>query len=691
VAPNKLNNASIDCVTYQYKNYISEHTDLLDSLITSEQWLLVDAPTGSGKSFAFIDAMKRKVTTHNAVYVFFTPYRALTEQLGKEYNVTTIVGQEGKKVDEKKLFNVVKDAMNQKKRVFVLTYDMAVPFQNVMKLLRKEKTIFHCAVDEWHKIQDDYNYRGTAIRNLLKFLSDCKTVIGLSGTTQEIDVSNFEQKIAFTPIEQKSIFDSLLVVKTKERKEYLPEVAYLTENLKTKLNNKALIFLNNTKELKVLYGSLAKRGLKVAVLTSADKRSDAYRFITEEGIFPNNIDVILTTNVIADGVSIKNDHNLSVVIVSHEKSPIYKATQIKQMSHRPRNSYNHIILFTLYKESKDDRKLIEPHTYYHWMKEGAEDLREEMSIYRPDRFYASDLERDCAIYQENDEVKVDYIRLRHQAYSRSDHSMRYRTDVFIKSVENILGQSAKSIGTVDTIVERWENVEVLNDYKDTVQSLKEIQELEEKEKLEQFPKIYDRNMHIAAQTSDELLLNQVKKSAHHRHYKALLSIAPLTNFETSKVLIHRVEKDAQIHEYSNRIRNLIEVIGFKAGTVDNKTKKALAELSMHIGIEHSIEEVNNIVKELAKRFNKPEASIKKLLNSFVVKAGRMTVDGVRLRTKTLERLIDIEHITKQFGISTEAVIYSLEKGVDLLIDKDNKTIFRVPVNHEIEAIKRGLK
>ncbi|WP_460230451.1 PriCT-2 domain-containing protein, partial [Bacillus cereus] len=42
VAPNKLNNASIDCVTYQYKNYISEHTDLLDSLITSEQWLLVD-------------------------------------------------------------------------------------------------------------------------------------------------------------------------------------------------------------------------------------------------------------------------------------------------------------------------------------------------------------------------------------------------------------------------------------------------------------------------------------------------------------------------------------------------------------------------------------------------------------------------------------------------------------------------
>jgi len=691
VAPNKLDNASIDCVSFQYKSYISEHNDLLDSIITSEQRLLVDAPTGSGKTFSFIDAMKRQEVTYNTVYVFFTPYRALTEQVGREYNVTAIVGNDGKKVDENKLFNTVKEALNQNKRVFVLTYDMAKPFQNIIGSLRKENTKFHCVVDEWHKIQDDYNYRGAAIRNLLSFLKDCKTVIALSGTTQEIDVSNFEQKIVFTPIEPRDTFDSFLVVKTKEKKGYLSEVAYLIENLKTKLNNKTLLFLNNMKELKLLWGALSKRGIKASVLNSASKRSDVYRSITEEGTIPNDIDVILTTNVIADGVSIKNDHNFSVIVVSHENSPIYKATQIKQMSHRLRNKYNHFILYALNKEPKENSKLIEPHTHYHWLKEVAEELRQEMAIYQPGRFYASVLERDCAIYQENDEVKVDNIRLRHQSYSRFDYSMRFRTDVFVKTVENILKQQIKSVGTVRSIVERWENEEVLSDYKEAVQSLKEIQELEEKEKLEQFPKVYDEHMHIAVTTSDEELLRELKKSIHHRHYKALLSIAPLTDFETSSKLIGRVKKDAQIHEYSNMILNLIEVIGFKAGTVDNKTKKVLSELSLHIGKEYSNEEINDVVKGMAKRFKAQQSSIKKLLNFFVVKGDRKTVSGVRLRTKTLKKLIDIEHVKEQFGISTEAVIYSLEKGVDILIKKDNKTIFKVPVTHEIELTKRRLK
>lgn len=115
----------IDHEQINVKQYIP--VDVAVELLQRNQKLLVDSPTNSGKTTAFIDAFKQLANEDNHYYIFTAPTTALTEQIAKEHNLPSIIG--GKKNLK---HNVVSHALKGQK-IFVSVYDKTTDLVGYLK------------------------------------------------------------------------------------------------------------------------------------------------------------------------------------------------------------------------------------------------------------------------------------------------------------------------------------------------------------------------------------------------------------------------------------------------------------------------------------------------------------------------------------------------------------------------------
>lgn len=305
--------------------------------------ILLDSPTGSGKTTATVSAIKKWVTAKPDRYVYIAnPVQSLSDQTATTKELgRPLMGSASAKVI------LTENQENLHLNVVVGTYDKAEYFMDTLKNVKNAEVVV--IIDEAHKEVSDYNFRKRAIKRAFDLREHPQVVkfIGLSGTPQEIDKSLYNKMIVFKQKNAKPIFNNLHVLTYNNAREFsavIPEVI-LKER---KEGRRVKAFINNKLVITEIAGILRNKGVNVEVIVSesGEKKSATYNHLIEHESFPEGIEVILATNVIADGINILNDdENYSVIIGPHyNKSPIFNLSLVKQMTNRLRNPYENLII-----------------------------------------------------------------------------------------------------------------------------------------------------------------------------------------------------------------------------------------------------------------------------------------------------------------------------------------------------------
>src|SRR5699024_7605240 len=158
-------------------------------------------------------------------------------------------------------------------------------------------------------------------------------------------------------------------------------------------------------------------------VTSDRKQSATYRGIVEHGAVDDDIQVVLTTTVLSDGITMRNKLDWSCLIVSDRQSPIFNPSTIKQISNRFRNQYRYFLLFmrTLNEDySETYRFNIE--SSYNYKKAIADNYVQYLNNEykgKYNEFVASNIERHHGIYHKSTEqdatITYSPLFIRHNA------------------------------------------------------------------------------------------------------------------------------------------------------------------------------------------------------------------------------------------------------------------------------------
>ena len=359
--------------THNIKQYINK-ADIYSLLENEDERILVQSATNTGKTRASIEASKDYLQQHKQAFIYVAlPTQALSQQVVEDYNLNTAI------LGNLNVQNHVDGAIYNNTRLLVGTYDKA---EIVCSLLTNYDVIV--IADEVHKEVTDYNYRYKAIQSL--FNLKVTKFIGLTGTPSEIDLTSYDCLEVFQLDQPKVLADKLQFIDYYKANDYEKTTAQIIE-LEVKNNNqKVLAFVNRKVIIDKLARALRKQGLKVATITAENRKSKTYRHILEKQRFDDDIDVVLTTIVLADGININNTKDyVCVVAPSHHRGAhFFNIDLIKQATNRFRNQYSKIILPFYVKNELievDDSKprtsnqLYDLENQYHYLLEKAQIMK----------------------------------------------------------------------------------------------------------------------------------------------------------------------------------------------------------------------------------------------------------------------------------------------------------------------------
>ncbi|MFC3526241.1 DEAD/DEAH box helicase [Marinococcus halophilus] len=279
--------------------------------------ILLDSPTGSAKTTSVIDAFQEIASKQKHFYVFACPTVALTDQVANDHSLRSVKGQ-----TERVMANAMRDA-RQGKRVFVSTYDKVPALIEHLRRVYPELT-FTLAIDEYHKLVSDYDYRYRAISDLKAVQGQAENVLALSGTPEDIDKNEFDRVVKVNTGRNGSPCNEFGVYTFEYRKNALTEI---TELLKVRVQHhgwRVIVYMQSKANIDRVKQALRKAGIKTHVIDASKKSNSEYKNIVENGTIDDDVQVLLTTNVIADGVSIYNELDWEVIAVADgEHSPLF--------------------------------------------------------------------------------------------------------------------------------------------------------------------------------------------------------------------------------------------------------------------------------------------------------------------------------------------------------------------------------
>lgn len=367
---------------------------LMDIIQDGHKNVLLNSPTGSGKTTATVNALKRYLDTHdNAVAYISMPSKALAEQTASNHNLGRAF------IGRMSIQNVIHQNLAQTKtNLFVGTYNKT---KDVVRNLHADGKEVILVVDEVHKTVSDHGFRAQPINDMMTVAAkDNVKMIGLSGTPEILDYSEFEA--IYNVVQQNAIkpYSKVDFAIYQDAKSFESETTALIFN-EAKKGNKVLAFVNNKKAIKNIKAVLTKQKIKVGTITSktAKEAEDdpTYKYLVKNERFPNGTQVILTTTAIADGVNILNDSNYVCLISPHYSlSKLFDLATIKQAVNRFRNPYKKIIIPMFVKKDleKDEKDGGDPERANRYKPFNLEyryktlvEQSESIQKYLKDRFY----------------------------------------------------------------------------------------------------------------------------------------------------------------------------------------------------------------------------------------------------------------------------------------------------------------
>ena len=262
---------------FYFTNFLSDNADGMDELRKlvhlDRKRSLVSAPTGSGKTFSFVnDVFEEDCTNGNPniidVKALLVPTRSQSEQAAKEYAVLkSIVGD----VQNYREIDLIKH------KKYVLVYDKVSDMRTAIETLKEsgKKVRVTLVIDECHTLTSA-KYRGDALDGVLELedmvLDDGGSVLYVTATPIMVAWRPFDEFLFFERINNKPMFGELnLYVNSNKRqsKEFIKDVVVQKE--------KGFLRVNDKDMQKALQAELGDNGFKTYIVNGDEKK-----YVTDE-------------------------------------------------------------------------------------------------------------------------------------------------------------------------------------------------------------------------------------------------------------------------------------------------------------------------------------------------------------------------------------------------------------------------
>ena len=319
-------------LTIKYDKYISDEQYLevinaIENVIINQDDrctnIVITAPTGCGKTEMFYKLAERQ---------------KIKMILALAYTSQVLQGKESHTVPDILNGMCEKDYIVPDGSIF-MTYDKA---EIVDKYTINPKD-YIMVIDEAHNIVVQDVYRKKQIRKLIDFSKKCKAVIYMTATPDYINFKHVNLIIKLEPIISKIKYATVV--------KYNKDVNIVLTNIIFKQhtpNTVDIVFIKNIDSLDKIEKLINSKypEIKTHLLFAENKNeSDVYENLSKYQSlteFPicNTYDILLTTNLIVDGVNIK-DINIGNIYLIDPDSP----TDLVQFPARFRNGYLNYFIF----------------------------------------------------------------------------------------------------------------------------------------------------------------------------------------------------------------------------------------------------------------------------------------------------------------------------------------------------------
>ena len=281
-------NLKVDSEVIGYDEYISDSNEI-DSILTNDSSYTVISQTGSGKTKSFIDSAKNL----GQKIIFTVPTIPLAEQLSKDHGYPKIIG-ETITSDIRRYFQY------KKNNIIFSTYDSLTKIFENDNFKAEDWSII---IDEAHDLVQAQSFRNRPLTKMIALSPAFRKFIKLTGTPEGTLVEDGSKLIRFKP-NTPSPKNKVNIMKYNKR-----GLEKLTKHL---LDNYyggiVAVYIDNGKSLEAIEEALKASGRfsanEISFLTSDRKNEDDYITIIDESKLKPGTKVLLTTQVIAEGVNI---------------------------------------------------------------------------------------------------------------------------------------------------------------------------------------------------------------------------------------------------------------------------------------------------------------------------------------------------------------------------------------------------
>jgi hypothetical protein len=276
----------LDNKTISVNKYIIEAYNEVKDFIDNNNKVLMKAPTGAGKSTFAIQYIKEYQTLYPEKYIVIAcDTIALANQISIQNNIPVLSSEVNN--------NTVKVANTS--GIYISTYDSLKKFTQIDLLI----------VDEAHQLVTAESYRHKALELLYNWMCNTKTVCitatpdYLYPLLNEYEVLNIEVK--------DRVKNNYLILSGKNKTKIGNKVISYIKSFPLK-GKKAVVYINSIDKLEYIKAIINKELPQYKVeLFKSGCNSKALRAIQDTSLIPNDVDIVLTTSILQNGVNIQNN------------------------------------------------------------------------------------------------------------------------------------------------------------------------------------------------------------------------------------------------------------------------------------------------------------------------------------------------------------------------------------------------